>query len=57
MRSVVEWLCHMKDLLKVHYHDNDIRGMIIHIKDTWNALYILKAFNSLCHKVCTEIYH
>ena len=61
MRSVVEWLCHMEDLMKVHDHDhdndNDIRGMMIHIKDTWDALYILKAFNSLCHKVCTEIYH
>ena len=93
MRSVVEWLCHMEDLMKVHVHDNvsedsqapedsqGIRfirfirfilfirfhlitritritqGMAIHIKCSRIALYILKAFNSLCHKVCTEICH
>ena len=46
MRSVVEWLCHMEDLMKVHVHDNDIRDFrgirdIQDIQDIRIILFIL----------------
>lgn len=36
MRSAVEWLCHMEDLMKVHVRDNVriTQGLVIHFKCT-----------------------